>query len=72
MGAVQTATDNFVYTAIEEPEVVIVPKCNVKVDSTRILANPTDFRTVDKEVGDLRFHGAKMVLTLWETINKGC
>ena len=49
---------------MEEPEVVIVPKCDTKVGSARLLANPADFMTVEKWVSDLGFNGAKMVLTL--------
>ena len=52
MGAAQTATESTVYTTIEEPEVAIVPKCNTKVDSARLLVNPADFMTVDKWVSD--------------------
>ena len=48
MGVVQTATDRAVYTTMEEPEVVIVAKCDAQVDSTRLLANPAFFMTVDK------------------------
>ena len=64
VGMVQTATDSAVYATMEEPEVAIVPKCNTKVDSARLLANTADFMTVDKWVGNLGFNGAKTVLAL--------
>ena len=69
---VQTVNNSVVYTTMEEPELVIVSRCNSKMDSTRLLANPAYFVTVDKWVGNLGFNSAKTVLALWEAVNKGC
>ena len=60
----QTTTDSAVYATIEEPKVVVLSKCDVKVDSTRLLVNPANFMTVDKWVGDLGVNSAKTVLDL--------
>ena len=48
MDASQTTIKSTVYTTMEEPKVVIVPKCDTKVDSARLLVNPADFKIVDK------------------------
>ena len=48
MGVVQTTIESTVYATIEEPKVVIVLICDAKVDSTRLLANPADFITIDR------------------------
>ena len=72
MDVVQTTTDKAVYAIREETKVVIVPKIDARVDSARLLANPADFVTVDKWVGDFKFNGAKIVLALWDTLNEGC
>ena len=71
MGVEQTATGSALYTTVKEPEVVIIPKYNAQMDSTRLLANPADFVTIDKWASDLGFNGAKMVLALWDALNKG-
>ena len=52
MGKPQTATESTIYATVEEPEVIIVPKYDVKVDSARLLVNPLDFMTVDKLVSN--------------------
>ena len=54
---------------MEEPEVIIVPKCDAKVSSTRLLANLADFINVDKWAGNLGFNGAETVLVLWDALN---
>ena len=68
----QTATDSAIYATMEEPKVVVIPKCHTKVDSARLLANPTDFATIDKWVSNLGFDGAKIVLALWDALKQGC
>ena len=72
MAVAQSATDSIVYATMEEPELVIVPNCNAKVNSTRLLANPADFMAVDKWVSNLAFNGGKTVLALWDAFNEGC
>ena len=55
---------------MEELEVVIVSKYNVKVDSAGLFVNPADFLTVNKCVGNLRFNCAETVLVLWDALNE--
>ena len=57
---------------MEEPEVVIVPKCNAKMDSAWLFANPADLVNIDKWVSDLGFNSAETVLALWDALNEGC
>ena len=52
MGVAHTAIESTVYATMEEPEVVIIPKYNAKVDSARLLANPADFITIAKWVSN--------------------
>ena len=68
----QTAIASSIYTTTEESKVAIVTKSNAKVDSAMQLANPADFPTVGKWVGDLGFNCAETVLALWDALNERC
>ena len=57
---------------MKEPNVVVILKCDAKVESATLLANPAYFVTVDKWVGDLGFNSAEIILTLWEVLKEGC